>query len=190
MSLNISLWATVPAYSEHDEARAGMPNLDALVQLGPSLDFHLWRSDGDRMQLDLRLPARVALTVASPPRDVGWIAAPHLNLDIRHIGAAPGWDLGILAGPLFAAQRYNQYFYSVPPAYATAQRPAYDAPGGYAGAEIITALFQALPQFLGGRIPALRVLARARIQEQPADSNAVRRIRGRGNCLGDLALAP
>ena len=150
VSLNISLWATVPAYSEHDEARAGMPNLDALVQLGPSLDFHLWRSDGDRMQLDLRLPARVALTVASPPRDVGWIAAPHLNLDIRHIGAAPGWDLGILAGPLFAAQRYNQYFYSVPPAYATAQRPAYDAPGGYAGAEIITALSRRFRNFWVG----------------------------------------
>ena len=140
VSLNVSLWATVPANSEGDSARAGMPRLDALVQLGPSLDFHLWRAEGDRMQLDLRLPVRAAFTLASPPRDVGWVAAPHLNLDVRHLGAAPGWDLGILAGPLFANQRYNQYFYSVPAAYATAQRPAYEAPAGYAGTEIITAL--------------------------------------------------
>ena len=150
VSLNISLWATVPSHSEDDAVRAGMPNLDALVQLGPSLDFHLWRADGDKLQLDLRLPVRVALTLASPPRDVGWVAAPHLNLDIRHLGAAPGWDLGILAGPLFATQRYNQYFYSVPPAYATAQRPAYDAPAGYAGTEIITALSKRFRNFWVG----------------------------------------
>jgi MipA family protein len=140
VSFNVSLWATVPAQSGNDTARAGMPRLDALVQIGPSLDFHLWRSDADKVQLDLRLPARVAVTVASPPRDVGWVAAPHINLDIRHLGAAPGWDLGILTGPLFATQRYNQYFYSVAPAYATAQRPAYDAPAGYAGTELILAL--------------------------------------------------
>jgi MipA family protein len=140
VSLNISLWATVPVRADHDSARAGMPGLDALVQLGPSLDFHLWRSGDDRMQLDLRLPVRLALTVAAPPRDQGWTAAPHLNLDIRRLGSAQGWDLGILAGPLFATQRYNRYFYSVAPAYATAERPAYDAPGGYAGAEIITVL--------------------------------------------------
>jgi outer membrane protein len=140
VSFNISLWASVPAQSGSDTARAGMPSLHALVQLGPSLDFHLWRSDGDRFQLDLRLPVRLALTVASPPRDVGWVAAPHINLDCRHLGTAPGWNLGILTGPLFASQRYNQYFYSVAPAYATAQRPAYDAPAGYAGTEIILAL--------------------------------------------------
>ena len=139
-TLNISLWASVPAQSGSDTARVGMPRLDALVQLGPSLDFHLWRSAGDRFQLDLRLPVRLALTVAAPPRDVGWVAAPHLNLDCRHLGSAPGWDLGILTGPLFATQRYNQYYYSVAPTYATAQRPAYDAPAGYAGTEIIMAL--------------------------------------------------
>jgi outer membrane protein len=149
-SFNISLWATVPSHSGDDTARAGMPNLDAMVQFGPSLDLHLWRSEGDRMQLDLRMPVRVAFTVASPPRNAGWVAAPHLNLDIRHMGAAPGWDLGILAGPLFATQRYNEYFYSVAPAYATAQRPAYDAPAGYAGTEIITALSRRFRNFWVG----------------------------------------
>jgi outer membrane scaffolding protein for murein synthesis (MipA/OmpV family) len=140
LSLNVSLWATVPAGAHEDSARAGMPNLSALVQIGPSLDLHLWHSDSDNVRLDLRLPARIALTVASPPRDVGWIAAPHLNLDFRNIGAAPGLDLGVLVGPLFATQQYNRYFYAVPAAYATAQRPAYDPPAGYAGTELIVAL--------------------------------------------------
>ncbi len=140
VSLNVSLWAAVPARAEGDSARTGMPNLDALVEIGPSLDLHLWRSQTNKMQLDVRLPVRLALTVASPPRDVGWVAAPHVNLDIHNIGGTPGWSLGMLAGPLFATQRYNQYYYSVAPAYATAQRPAYDPPGGYAGSEFTMAL--------------------------------------------------
>jgi outer membrane scaffolding protein for murein synthesis (MipA/OmpV family) len=139
-SLNISLWAAVPARGERNSARAGMPNLSALVEVGPSLDLHLWRSRTNKMQLDLRLPARVALTVASPPRDVGWVAAPHVNLDIRNLGGTPGWNFGMLAGPLFATQRYNRYYYAVSPAYATAQRPAYDPPAGYAGTEFTMAL--------------------------------------------------
>lgn len=140
VSLNISLWASVPARSGDDSARAGMPSLSALVEIGPSLDLHLWRSHGNKMQLDLRLPARLALTVASPPRDVGWIAAPHINLDIHNLGGTPGWNFGMLAGPLFATQQYNRYFYAVSPAYATAQRPVYDVPAGYAGTEFTMAV--------------------------------------------------
>lgn len=139
-SLNISLWAAVPARGAQDSARAGMPNLNALVEIGPSLDLHIWRSEANNMQLDLRLPARVALTVASPPRDVGLVAAPHINLDIRNLGGTPGWNLGMLAGPLFATQRYTRYYYAVSPAYATAQRPVYDPAAGYAGTEFTMAL--------------------------------------------------
>ena len=40
---------------------------------------------------------------------------------------------GLLAGPLFAQRRYDEYFYSVAPQYAVPGRPAYQAPGGYAG---------------------------------------------------------
>jgi outer membrane protein len=150
VSLNISLWASVPARSRADSPRAGMPNLNALFEIGPSLDLHLWRSDTHDMQLDLRLPVRVALTAASPPRDVGWIAAPHINLDIHNVGGSPAWNLGLLAGPLFATQRYNRYFYAVSPAYATVQRPAYDTAGGYAGTEVIAALSRRFSTFWVG----------------------------------------
>jgi MipA family protein len=150
VSLNISLGASVPARSRDDSARTGMPDLNALVEIGPSLDLHLWHSDARDMRLDLRLPARLALTLTSLPRDVGWIAAPNVNLDIRNVGGSPGWDLGILAGPLFATQRYNRYFYAVPAAYAMTGRPAYDAPGGYAGTELTLALSRRFPTFWVG----------------------------------------
>ena len=119
------------------------------------------------MQLDLRLPARVALTLASPPRDAGWIAAPHVNLDIRNVAAAAGWNLGILAGPLFATQRYNRYFYAVSPAYATAQRPAYDPPAGYAGSELIAALSKRFESFWVGGFLRYEYLGGAVFMDSP-----------------------
>jgi outer membrane protein len=161
LSLNVSLGATVPAHSRDDSAREGMPNLNALLEIGPSLDLHMWRSDMHDMQLDLRLPIRLALTATYPPRNVGWIAAPHINLDIRNVGGSPGWDLGLLAGPLYATQPYNRYFYAVLPAYATAQRPIYDPPAGYAGAEFTIALSRRFPTFWVGTFVRYQTLGGA-----------------------------
>jgi len=158
VSLNVSLGATVPARSRGDSARQGMPGLNALLEIGPSLDLHLWRSDTRSMQLDLRLPVRVALTATYPPRDAGWIAAPHVNLDVRNLGGSPGWGLGILGGPLYATQRYNRYFYAVSPAYATVQRPVYDPPAGYAGTEITIALSKRFATFWVGSFLRYQIL--------------------------------
>jgi outer membrane scaffolding protein for murein synthesis (MipA/OmpV family) len=44
-----------------------------------------------------------------------------------------------MAGPLYAQRRYHEYFYSVAPQFATASRPAYEAPGGYAGSQVLLA---------------------------------------------------
>jgi len=140
VAVNVNLGASVPVRSRDDAARTGMPNLDALLEVGPVLAVHLWSTESRRFLLDARMPTRLALTVSSTPRAVGGYLAPQLDLDVRHLGGAPGWSLGLLAGPLFASQRYNQYFYSVPPRYATFARPAYSAPAGYAGSEFIAAI--------------------------------------------------
>jgi outer membrane scaffolding protein for murein synthesis (MipA/OmpV family) len=55
-----------------------------------------------------------------------------------------------LAGPLFADHRYHDYFYSVAQQYATASRPAYQATGGYAGTQFITALSKRYPRYWVG----------------------------------------
>ena len=157
-SLNLSLGASVPVRSSDTATRAGMPDLDALLEVGPVLAVHLWSNESRRCQLDLRVPARFAFTVSSAPRDVGGYLAPQLNLDVRHVGGAPGWSLGVLAGPIFASQRYNQYFYSVAARYATATRPAYNASAGYAGSELLVALSRRFPAFwVGGFVRYLNL---------------------------------
>lgn len=130
-TVDVSLGASVPTKSKDDEARSGMPDLAGTFEIGPSFIVELWQSSSRKLKLDLRMPVREAITLERSPRAIGLTFSPNLNLDI---GGLPGkGNLGLLAGPLFADGRYHRYFYSVAPEFATATRPAYDAPGGYAG---------------------------------------------------------
>ncbi len=130
-TVDVSLGASVPTKSKDDEARHGMPDLAGTFEIGPNLVAELWQSSNRKMKLELRMPVREAITLERSPRAIGLTFSPNLNLDISGL---PGkGNLGLLAGPLFADRRYHEYFYSVSPEFATATRPAYDAPGGYAG---------------------------------------------------------
>jgi outer membrane protein len=151
VELNLSISATTPV--RNDAAREGMPDLRPTLEVGGSLNFHLWRSQDQRVRLDLRLPARAAITVEASPKMIGIYAEPHINLDIAQLGSSQGWKLGLLAGPLFADHRYNSYFYTVEPQYATPERPAYEAHGGYAGTQALASLTRRYPNYwVGGFI--------------------------------------
>jgi MipA family protein len=130
-TVDVSLGASVPTKSKNDEARAGMPDLAGTFEIGPNLVTEIWQSSGRKLKLELRLPLREAITLERSPRAIGLTFSPNLNLDISGL---PGkGNLGLLAGPLFADRKYHQYFYGVAPEFATATRPAYEAPGGYEG---------------------------------------------------------
>lgn len=146
--LNVSLNATTPVHSSG--ARHGMPDLKPTLEAGPSLDLHLWRSSDHRLKFDIRLPLRAALTLESSPRTIGWQFTPRLAFDVTDVGGHNGWDLGLLAGPLFAERRYNEYFYSVAPQFSDAQRPAYRAAGGFSGIEALAALSKRFPGYWVG----------------------------------------
>jgi outer membrane scaffolding protein for murein synthesis (MipA/OmpV family) len=136
VELDVSLFGTPPVDSSKNQARQGMPDLDATLEVGPVLQITLAR---DRKidynyRLQLRLPARAVF-----PTDVvhwsyaGWVFYPHLALDLRPEFLGGRWNVGFNAGPLYATRQYNDYFYSVAPQFATPDRPAYQAPGGYSG---------------------------------------------------------
>ena len=143
VEFNLSINGTTPV--RNDSARQGMPDLRPTLEMGGSLNVHLWRSSDERFKLDLRLPARAALTVEASPRMIGVFVEPHISLDITQFRGSEGWKLGLFAGPLFADRRYNDYFYTVSPQYATAERPAYEAHGGYAGTQTLVSLTRRFP---------------------------------------------
>jgi outer membrane scaffolding protein for murein synthesis (MipA/OmpV family) len=140
IELNGSVGASVPVSSDDNRARQGMSDLQPTVELGPSLDIHLWRSQDRRYTLDVRLPARAAVTVMGGMDYVGWEFSPRLVLDVSDVAGHAGWNLGMLAGPMYGSERSHDYFYSVAPQYATADRPAFDAEAGYAGSQFLVSV--------------------------------------------------
>jgi len=150
IDFNLSVGASLPVDSSRSEVREGMPDLNASVELGPSLELTLWRSADRRSKVDLRLPLRGALTIESHPSYIGAQFSPNLNLDVTDAGGFAGWNLGMMAGPVYTDSRNNRYFYAVTPDQATAQRPAYDPGGGYGGAQFIVALSKRFDRFWVG----------------------------------------
>ena len=165
VELNLSVNATTPVRS--DRERSGMPDLRPTVELGPSFELHVLRSDDARIKLDFRMPLRAAFTVESSPRMIGWTFTPRLNLDIADPVGFAGWKLGLLAGPLFADRRYDDYFYTVAPQYATTLRPAYQAVGGYAGTQTTIALSKRFPHFWVGAYVRYDTLSGAAFIDSP-----------------------
>jgi outer membrane protein len=98
---------------------------------------------------------------------IGWTFTPRFALDIADPWGVAGWNLGLLAGPLFADRRYNQYFYSVDSQYATPSRPEFQASGGYAGTQTITALSKRYPKFWVGAYMRYDTLAGAVFLDSP-----------------------
>ena len=139
--LDLSADGSVPTDSAKNSARQGMPDLDATFEIGPALEVCLWASCyGDR-KLQFRLPVRAVFSTDFNSIDGRGVSAhPNLNFDIKNIGPGGGWNFGVAAGPLYATERYHDYYYEVAPLYATSTRPAYDAHGGYSGSRLTLAL--------------------------------------------------
>lgn len=132
VDLDVSVAATAPTRSKDNTARAGMPDLAPTFELGPNANITLSRGPGWKLQA--RLPVRAAFTLESNPKSIGWVATPNVNVDFW-LG---GWNVGVLAGPVFASRRFHGYFYDVPAPYATGARPAYRAPGGASGWRLVS----------------------------------------------------
>jgi len=151
IDLNVSTSASIPVDSDHIDARQGMPDLKPTLEIGPSLDLTLWRSSDRQRKLDLRLPARYAFTAEANPQSVGWQFTPRLNLDVTDPVGLRGWNFGLLAGPIYGSKRQHAYFYSVADRFATPTRNAYDAPGGFAGWQLLSAVSKRFPNYwIGG----------------------------------------
>jgi len=142
VALDISGDFGVPVNSQQNGARTGMPNLDFMLHLGPSLEFtlHEERDHGD--VLKIKLPAQAVISMdLSEPGTHGWFFYPHMNYIIRS-----RWTLGAAFGPTFGTRDYHQYYYGVSAPYATAARPEYSAGAGYSGVRLSMALSRRIGQ--------------------------------------------
>jgi MipA family protein len=166
LDLHLSVNGSIPVNSSDNSARRGMPDLDPTLEIGPNLTVMLLRSD--TTHLNLRFPVRAVIaTDLSYARDVGWVFQPQINVDFYDRFPGPGWNLGFAAGPVFGNKRYHNYYYGVAPQFATPERPAYDAGGGYGGIQWIAALSKRFPSYWVGGFVRLDTLSGATFEASP-----------------------
>jgi MipA family protein len=150
LALNLSASAAPPVESDKNQARAGMEDLNPVLEIGVSPEILLTGDKGGRA-IFLKLPVRkVIATDLSEFSDAGWTFSPYLEyLDRRFLGS---WNFSASIGPSFATSPYHEYYYGVDPSQATAIRPVFDAPAGYSGSRLTLILDRRLEPhlWLGG----------------------------------------
>ena len=128
--LDLSATFNFPVDSDKDIARQGMPSLDAILEVGPRLQWRLWESSDQRLRLRLGAPLRVAINLSNA-NDEGLFFAPYFQL--RYYA---GMETALSIGPMWASEKFHDYYYQVDNQFATIGRPTYDAKAGYSGFRI------------------------------------------------------
>jgi outer membrane scaffolding protein for murein synthesis (MipA/OmpV family) len=124
---DIGLGGSLRASSDDVQVREGMPNLGFLFEFGPRVKLNLARpSPGSVVRLEV--PLRGVFEIESGVNYRGLALEPKLTYDHRHLGS--GWGFSGSVGAFYGNQRFNQYLYGVPSAFATPARSAYDAKAG------------------------------------------------------------
>jgi len=179
--LDISASGSPPA--RNNEARSGMPDLDATFEIGPTLNFSLLGAKSADEELELRLPVRTVIaTDFSHYRYTGWVFQPNLILTVRSIPGFTGWEFGLRGGLIYTDRRYNEYFYAVDSVFATPDRPAYSTGGGYAGPSATASLSKRFPKFWVGGFAKWDSVSGAVFEDSPL-------VKARTNFTVGFALA-
>lgn len=149
VEIDVSGGGALASDSGDSQARAGMPDLGYLVELGPNLrlGFAGW---GERSRLVVNLPLRGVVSIGDP--DLSWrgvLFAPEIaHRSERIAGTTLGLRISLVSQ--FASGALADYYYAVAPRYATAQRPAYGAAAGYLSSSLGVRIDQRLAPRLRG----------------------------------------
>jgi len=169
---------SLPA-DENTPEREGMDKLDALVEIGPSLNWRFLRLEQSGWWLDL--PLRFAYRLDSNFDNVGYVFQPRLSWrrPATRLGES---KLRFNFGPLYASDAYHDYFYSVVPQDATPARPAYNADGGFSGYRAEFTYSRRIGDYWLGGFLRYDSLRGSTIEDSPLVSET-------GTWMGGIALA-
>lgn len=138
IELAVSASGSFPTSSRDNRARADMPNLDWIGEIGPTVIWTIWRdldpASPRRIVLDTPLRAAFSTDLTSISFR-GLTFEPDIAYQQRNI-LVPGSRLRVSLGTVFATERYMDYFYEVTPEFARPGRRAYNARGGYLGTRV------------------------------------------------------
>lgn len=128
LRLDLSVSGSLPANSEQNGTREGMPDLDLTGEVGLQLIYKIFQKGVSKLEFELPLRA-VLSTDFTNLKYRGLVSNPQLkySLDYTH------FSFSFRSGVMLADENYNSYYYEVEEKYATPSRPAYKAKGGFSG---------------------------------------------------------
>lgn len=133
---SLSASGSFPVSSDDNDARRGMPDLDWMGEIGPTLRLTLWRAGDAASPRRILLETPVRAVFSTDFRSIshrGFTFAPDIAFEARNF-VLPNARLRAGIGVTFGDHRFMDYFYGVAPEFARPGRPAYDARAGYLGA--------------------------------------------------------
>lgn len=147
-SFKLSLLLGLNVESKLNKAREDMPPLDYTIEAGPMMVFHLWHSQDKDLILNFEVPVRQSFaTNLHYLRPVGIFSVPYLNLIHSPIPTEWNWNSEFSISPMFADQKFHQYFYGVNKEYVRPDRHFYKARGGYSGFQTALILNKRIKNF-------------------------------------------
>lgn len=164
LELDFSIGGMVPVRSSDDGPRTGMPDLDPMLEAGVSVGWILAQPEFGKIRLRLPLRAGIAISLDSFKHQ-GWKAEPQLHFESPD--SRDRWNVSLATGPVFADRRYHNYYYRVGEEFATPERPAYEARGGYSGWHFVAAASRRLENVWIGAFLRYDDLSGSRFQDSP-----------------------
>lgn len=135
VEINLSFGARFSSDSENNKSRTGMPNLNYMLETGPSLNYKLWRIP-KVASLTLQIPLRLTFeTDFRKTEFLGFVFEPELKFQKLNF-LVPKLTATTSVAVEFFSERVANYYYQVENVYATADRAAYDAQAGLASMSI------------------------------------------------------
>lgn len=129
VAFSISANAYISPNSDENKTREGMPALGSTLELGPSLNIRL-SGDSLREGWQLQLPWRAVFALGGDSNKmIGAVLQPQLVYQHNF----SQWRMRYSTGVIYGSDDYHDYYYSVAPRYATAERSEYQAHAGYSG---------------------------------------------------------
>ncbi|PWK47339.1 MipA/OmpV family protein [Pleionea mediterranea] len=164
--LDISFAGTLPLDSEDNDARQGMQDLDWVGLGGPSINYHAYNSENSRVKIIL--PVRFGIATDFRSADyVGWEFSPGVRFEHTFHQESTKWKFLTSANYFYASEKFNDYYYSVDQAYATAERPEYQAEAGNAGYQAMFGLTRRDGNFWSGGFLRYRSVSGATFEDSP-----------------------
>jgi len=165
--IDISADFNLPVDSNDTVARQGMPDLDLMLQAGPSVEFLL--NDARRNYFDARLeiPLRAAIVSDFTNVDsIGFVLEPRFSFAHRRHGNR-GLDHKFTVGIRFGSRDFHAYYYDVQPEFVTPERSAFSSRGGFGGSLLRYKLSYRTDDFVYWVFARYQSLAGAEFEDSP-----------------------